>query len=229
MVERDEIDNYDGVCEIVRGNENDGENVDESDFFESRVSSLKKVKGEQKTKKRNVLSAVVSGKTVTEDEVLEKVRQHNKKNQGKNVQSDSREVKSSRGKKAGKVSVSKNQVGGKRKGDKTENVRVKGNPQKKAKVGKKASQEAGTSYIYISEDSELETESESEISEEEKCCVCKLFTPTELRKSVSLVFTKWGQCVKCGHWVHLIYCSKVRVLRRGDSFLCMHCESVDKV
>ena len=85
----------------------------------------------------------------------------------------------------------------------------------------------GPSRIYISEDSELETESESEITEEEKCCVCKKLMPDEVRQSVNQIFTKWAQCDNCGHYVHLVYCSKVRVLRRGDSFLCVHCESSD--
>jgi hypothetical protein len=46
----------------------------------------------------------------------------------------------------------------------------------------------------------------------EVCCVCNLFTPQELRQSTSLLFVKWVQCTKCGHWVHLIYCTSVRVV-----------------
>ena len=54
------------------------------------------MKGERKTQKRNALNAVVSGTTVIENEVLEKVRQHKRKNQGKNVLTDSRKGKSRR-------------------------------------------------------------------------------------------------------------------------------------
>ena len=64
---------------------------------------------------------------------------------------------------------------------------------------------------------------ESEIEESELCCVCKKFTPEELRKSISLVFAKWAQCDRCSHWVHLVYCTTQRVIRRGDEFVCMHC------
>ncbi|CAC5421207.1 unnamed protein product [Mytilus coruscus] len=53
-----------------------------SDFFVKKVVAMKRVKGEKK-KKRNVLSRVISGKTVTEDDVLERVKEHVSKNPGK--------------------------------------------------------------------------------------------------------------------------------------------------
>ncbi|XP_062566908.1 uncharacterized protein LOC134229216 [Saccostrea cucullata] len=64
--------------------------------------------------------------------------------------------------------------------------------------------------------------SDSEIEESEKCCVCKLFEPKQLRSCVSIVFTKWGKCMfdNCDHWVHLGFCTEVRVLRRHDIFYC---------
>lgn len=64
--------------------------------------------------------------------------------------------------------------------------------------------------------------SEDDVSEEDKCCVCKLFQPKELKNCVSLVFTKWAQCdhQNCGHWTHLIYCCKQKVVRRNDVFEC---------
>ncbi|KAH3872359.1 hypothetical protein DPMN_035575 [Dreissena polymorpha] len=55
-------------------------------------------------------------------------------------------------------------------------------------------------------DESLEDEDETEM-----CCVCSLFTPSAVRQSSSLVF------------VHLIYCTKLRVVRRGDIFMCPHC------
>jgi len=57
--------------------------------------------------------------------------------------------------------------------------------------------------------------SEDEINDDEKCCVCNLFTPTEARQSFSLIFTKRIKCDYCTHWVHLKYCSKQSVIRRG--------------
>ena len=73
------------------------------------------------------------------------------------------------------------------------------------------------------QEAEVKSQSESEITEEEKCCVFGKFVPDPVRECVSLIFTKWAQCDRCEHWVHLIYCSSVRVVRRGDSFYCVHC------
>ncbi|KAK3084919.1 hypothetical protein FSP39_021481 [Pinctada imbricata] len=67
-------------------------------------------------------------------------------------------------------------------------------------------------------------DSEEAIKESDKCCVCKLYTPVEIRNSVSLIFTKWVACDNCSHWVHLIYCTEERVIRKGDQFLCKHCK-----
>jgi hypothetical protein len=38
-----------------------------------------------------------------------------------------------------------------------------------------------------------------QIRDDEKCCVCKLFTPKEVRESPCLIFTKWLQCDQCKH------------------------------
>ena len=58
--------------------------------------------------------------------------------------------------------------------------------------------------------------------EDEKCCVCGKFTPDAVRYSESVIFTKWVSCDGCNHWTHLIYCTNVRVVRRGDSY-SPHC------
>ena len=63
----------------------------------------------------------------------------------------------------------------------------------------------------------------SESEDEEKCCVCNKFTPQAVRDCVSIVFTKWAQCDDCNRWVHLKYCTPVKVLRRGDVFHCPEC------
>jgi hypothetical protein len=57
------------------------------------------------------------------------------------------------------------------------------------------------------------------VLDDEKCCVCKLFTPEEVRESPCLIFTKWLHCDQCKHWVHLIYSTEKRVIRKGDVFL----------
>jgi hypothetical protein len=50
--------------------------------------------------------------------------------------------------------------------------------------------------------SESDSEDENRIRDDEKCCVCKLFTPKEIRESPCLIFTKWLQCDQYKHWVH---------------------------
>ena len=180
-----------------------------SDFFVQKIVNMKRVKGEKK-KKRNVLSRIISGKTVTEDDVLERMKEHVSKNPRKNVSESVTES----GKKGQNESV-----GSKR----------KRGPEKKqtAKSLKSGSQKPGTSGVSrcVNEWAiDSESESESEIREDEKCCVCKKFVPEQVRQSSSLIFTKWAQCEKCERWVHLIYCTKVRVIRRGDSFMCVFCE-----
>ena len=61
--------------------------------------------------------------------------------------------------------------------------------------------------------------------DDEKCCVCKLFTPKEIRESPCLIFTKWLQCDQYKHWVHLVYSTEKRVIRKRDVFLCPYCKS----
>ena len=77
---------------------------------------------------------------------------------------------------------------------------------------------------YVSEGSGLRESKDDEMREEDLCCVCKEFTPDLIRKSASLLFTKWVQCTSCFHWVHLGICTEKRVVSLGDNFLCIHCE-----
>lgn len=61
-----------------------------------------------------------------------------------------------------------------------------------------------------------------ELTDDETCCVCKLFQPKELHHCISVVFTKWALCdfPSCTHWTHLKYCCKQSVVRRNDEFIC---------
>ena len=81
--------------------------------------------------------------------------------------------------------------------------------------------------MYVSEDSELTDTDDESISEAEKCCVCKQFTPDPVRKGVAFEITGWVQCENnlCKHWVHLKYCTDIHVVRLGAHFLCTHCKS----
>lgn len=62
----------------------------------------------------------------------------------------------------------------------------------------------------------------------EVCCVCQMKSPSGTEHLAGIVFVKWAQCdnMNCNHWTHLQTCSDVRVLRRGDTFLCPHCKEL---
>ena len=91
---------------------------------------------------------------------------------------------------------------------------------KKNKLIREAENEPGPSHINLINDSQDdESDMETEITDEEKCCVCKKYTPDEVRYSVSVIFTKWVKCdrVGCPHWAHLKFCTDVSVIRKGTS------------
>ncbi|KAH3769545.1 hypothetical protein DPMN_170818 [Dreissena polymorpha] len=67
------------------------------------------------------------------------------------------------------------------------------------------------------------SESNQDDSDTDVCCVCNLFTSVEVHNIASVVFVKWVQFDKCEKWVHLMFCTQVRIVRRGDKFLCPHC------
>ena len=73
--------------------------------------------------------------------------------------------------------------------------------------------------VVTSEYSEESTDEETE--DDIKCCVCNSTSPVGSLWSHTV--TPWVQCDKCGHWVHLKFCTEVRVVRRGDDFFCPHC------
>ncbi|XP_041360715.1 uncharacterized protein LOC121376969 [Gigantopelta aegis] len=142
------------------------------------------------TKKRKVLSAVVSGKAITEDLVLEDIREHQKNKQNKE------------GLQKRKCTKSK----------KTED-----------------SPKPSTSGILFppSANTKQQLEDEDDTSEEsddpsDLCCKCKKSQPDEYKHCVSLCFVSWAQCTypACQHWVHLKFCTPVRVVRRHSEFWC---------
>ena len=148
----------------------------------------------RKTNPRKSISKIVAGKEVTE-EVLDKM---------KDIESRMKESKRKQQKKS-------------QSNDKTKKMKTK-----------VVEPQPGPSCINLVPDSpSIDSDSDDEQS---LCCVCKKFTPAELSESVSLVFAKSAQCdgikngLTCLHWVHLIYCSPVRVIRKGDKFLRPCCE-----
>ena len=176
---------------------------DVRDLFEEREKDLVRVKNENKKKPRNTVSKLVAGKELTSESVRKAVKEH----EHKQKTTPANAVKSLKGKQPSKSPKSL-----------------------KEKQSKKApkSPKPGPSHINLlhdsSEDSEMEIDTDV-------CCVCNRFQPKEQAECISLTFVKWGQCdgivngKPCLHWTHLKYCTPVRVLRRGDKFLCPHCKT----
>lgn len=66
---------------------------------------------------------------------------------------------------------------------------------------------------------------ETALQRKKNAVFCHDWQTKELQNSTSVVFVKWGKCDFCDHWTHLQYCTPVRLLRRGDTFKCPHCEN----
>ena len=150
----------------------------------------------QRHKIRNTLSKIVGGKCITEDEVLEKIIDHENKHKKMNKQTEK----------------SINECQNKTKKSKTF-------VPKPSTFGTKSKKRR----IEYSEDFSS-SENESDVDESSKCIICKRFSP-DSSKRPDIIIVKWGQCDTCLGWVHLGFCSNVRVLRRGDSFLCPNCDA----
>ena len=188
-------------CDASEENNESEKEISAEKFLSAKVDAVKKVKSEVKQKERRTMSKVTSGHCITEERVINKMRQHEETQNGNR-------------------SAEK-----KRKATKTQKSPAK---PKRARKGKKSaiidSQEPGPSRINLTQDSTEDSEDSVRIDDADKCCVCGLFTPKEVRDCVSLIFTSWVQCDRCPHWVHLRFCTKERVIRKGDSFYCTHCK-----
>ena len=195
-----------------------GDTDDRLNIFVEREKDLRsvKVEGCKAKKQRNTVSKYVSGKEFTSEEVMSAVQQH--ENRQKNATK--------------KINPSKN---GKEKvkGNVKSTVKSKGKENVKRNIHSKTSKSSplpGPPHINLALDSSSSSD-EMESEDSDVCCVCGLFQPKELANCVSLTFVKWAACdgkengVPCQHWTHLQFCSPVRFIRRGDTFLCLHCKS----
>lgn len=55
------------------------------------------------------------------------------------------------------------------------------------------------------------------------CCICKKNSPPAINELSTIKIVNWAQCDICQHWVHLAFCTTIRVVRRHSTFLCPHC------
>ena len=206
------------IDDAVKQKESDNHTYisNEPDSLDLKLRQLKAAKSGDvnKNRERQTLSKFISGKAITEKDTENKVIEHMSK--------------SCTAKKAKQPKVTKEKHANKK--CKAQGNKKNRKPEKVAKSNEipqihEMSPKPGPSHInlVLSSDHDLSDSSDDDMSESEKCCVCKLFTPAEVRHSVSLIFTKWVQCCKCPHWVHLGYCTNERVVRRADLFFCVHC------
>lgn len=70
-----------------------------------------------------------------------------------------------------------------------------------------------------------ESSDEENVEENEKCIVCKRFSPDK-SKRLYVIIVNWGQCEKCSGWVHMSLCTSVKAISRGDNFICPSCSEM---
>ena len=177
------------------------ENEHTSTFFETVEQKIRSVKNKKAKKPRKTVSRLVSGKELTSNEVMEAIKNHE--------QNQKPTLKKFQETQKGKLAVKKG---------------------KQIVATTAPSPVAGPSCVDRAVDCSSNS-SDSDEASDEKCCVCHRFQPKELSGCISLAFVKWVQCdglkngIPCKHWTHLTFCTPVRCVRRGDKFLCCHCNS----
>ncbi|XP_041356365.1 uncharacterized protein LOC121373701 isoform X1 [Gigantopelta aegis] len=77
--------------------------------------------------------------------------------------------------------------------------------------------------VAVSSDSDS-TDGDSDVADEDKCCVCGHYEPDVLKHQSCLHLVNWAQCENCSHWVHLRFCVTQKAIRRHTNFLCPHCK-----
>jgi len=65
---------------------------------------------------------------------------------------------------------------------------------------------------------------DDELDDDIACCICNRITPPTLRDQPCLKIVNWAQCDGCDGWVHLAFCTSVRVVRRNSQFFCPKCQ-----
>ena len=174
-------------------------------FFNKRGGEILLAVGKVKQPRRN-LSSIIAGRAITEQDVFEKIQAFNdtsKSGQSRKGKSIRKEHSKEKGKEKGKsLEIQRTEI------EKTES----------------STDRAGPSKVL---NSDVESVSpvlsdEEVISEEKECCVCGRLEPEQLNFNPYIEFVRWGQC-DCGHWIHLSYCVKDRVVRRNTKITCPHC------
>ena len=82
--------------------------------------------------------------------------------------------------------------------------KVKEHVQKQTKLAKQKSKPVKKPKPQVVHQAET-SDSEMEVDDTEKCCVCKRYTPNELKSCISLTLVTWGQFDLCDRWLHLVF------------------------
>lgn len=187
-----------------------------NNFFMTVGGKVSEMVEGAKQKRRNI-SSVAGGKAVTEDQTITRMKEYIEKSRPSKNPAPKFPKKNKK--------MSKNE---KSKVPKT-STKSKGKLSKKSVSNKNqvsSSPQPGPSHINLlsSDDSSdcTDNESESQIAEKEKCCVCKRFYVRSVN-AYKVSLTNWAECDVCGHWVHLAYCTTVRVVRKETPFKCPCC------
>ena len=184
-------------------------------FLNKRITKAKEASDRKISKPRRTLSKVTSGKTITEDSTLNKIKEFKEQSESKKKQRKSEnDQKKGKSKEMNENTPKKQKSSKKQTNTKTSKADLSPRP--------------STSGLVSGKQGPLEVEDSIELSEEESdnepCCICNQHYPPQLKHVVSLTIINWAQCEACGHWTHLRYCSTVNVVRSKSKFRCPHCE-----
>jgi hypothetical protein len=70
----------------------------------------------------------------------------------------------------------------------------------------------------------LDSDLDSGAAADEKCCIFNRFYPKDMDALNHIKIVSWGKCDECGSWVHLQFCTNIKVIRRGAKFFCPGCD-----
>ena len=198
--------------------------VDVCENFFMKAGGKVGEKVENIKKKRRNISNVVAGKAVTEDQTLSCMKQYiaetKTKTSGKSAPKSQKKTPRTSPPQAVMKTPKKLS-----KSVKKSVKSVKSSVKQTVRSNLHGSPQPGPSHINLipSDVSSSEEESESQMPDKDKCCVCKKFyvRPADVYK---IAITNWAECGICGHWVHLAYCTPVRVVRKETHFTCPCCD-----
>jgi len=159
----------------------------------------------KETKPRKTLSKITSGKTITEAETFEKIKEFKEQSKGKSAHKPAKTRK--------------------HKPNSTINSKVK-KPKEAKEMIVIDSQKPSTSIFSGAKGPLEDSIFSSDDDDDVLCCVCDQRYPPALRHCISLTIVNWTKFDACEHWTHLRHCSSVNVVRRLSEFVCPHTQTI---